>query len=72
MPKIKLGLYKHFKGKIYEVIGEAKHSETLENLVVYQTKYGKKQIWARPVKIFLEKINVGTRHCPVPRFKFIK
>ncbi len=74
MPQIKLDLYQHFKGEKYKIIGIAKHSETLQDLVIYQAQYGKKQIWARPINNFLEKINVGTGHCPVliPRFKFIK
>lgn len=76
---MKLGLYQHYKGKIYKVIAEAKHSETLEDFVIYQTQYSKKQIWARPKKMFLEKIIVRAEHCSahaknkkIPRFKFIK
>jgi hypothetical protein len=65
----KLGKYKHYKGNEYEVIGIAKHSETLEELVVYRALYGKKQIWVRPVKMFLEKVGVNGKN--VPRFKFI-
>jgi len=67
---IKLGKYRHYKGNEYQVIGVAKHSETLEELVVYQALYGKKQIWVRPVKMFLEKVGVNGKK--VPRFKFIK
>lgn len=70
MPQIKLGLYQHYKGKKYKLIGLAKHSETLENLVIYQAQYGKKQIWARPIKIFQEKILVKNKK--IPRFKLIK
>ncbi|MFA5188971.1 MAG: DUF1653 domain-containing protein [Patescibacteria group bacterium] len=68
-PQIKLGKYKHYKGKDYQVIGLARHSETLEELVVYQALYAKKQIWVRPVKMFLEKVEVNGKN--VPRFKFI-
>lgn len=70
MPAIKLGQYQHYKGKKYIVIGVAKNSETLEDLVIYQAQYGKKQIWARPIKMFLEKIVIKNKK--IPRFKFIK
>ena len=53
---MKLGVYKHYKGKLYKVIGVAIHSETLEKLVVYQAMYGKKKFWVRPEKMFNEKI----------------
>jgi hypothetical protein len=67
--KIKLGIWKHYKGKEYKVIGVAKHSETLEELVVYQALYGERQLWVRPLKMFLEKVEVEGKK--VPRFKFI-
>ena len=53
---MKLGVYKHYKGKLYKVIGVAIHSETLEKLVVYQAMYGKKKFWVRPEKMLNEKI----------------
>lgn len=53
---IKLGKYKHFKGNEYEVIGEAKNSETLEEYVVYRAMYGEKGLWIRPKKMFEETI----------------
>ena len=53
--KIKKGIYRHFKGKNYKVLGLARHSETLEQLVVYKALYGKKELWVRPAKMFLAK-----------------
>lgn len=54
---IEYGIYRHYKGKMYFVIGVAKHSETLEDLVVYQNKYGE-DIWVRPLSMFLDKVEV--------------
>ena len=56
--KIKLGRYRHFKGMEYNVIAIAKHSETLEDMVVYEALYDNKvsKIWVRPLKMFTEKI----------------
>jgi len=63
---LKLGKYKHYKGKEYKVIGIAKHSETLEDLVVYQALYGEGQIWVRSLKMFLEEVKVDGKK--IPRF----
>ncbi len=68
--KINLGKYEHYKGKRYEVIGIAKHSETLEELVVYRALYGEHDLWARPLKMFLEEVEI--RGKKIPRFKLIK
>lgn len=65
---ILLGTYLHYKGKQYEVIGVAKHSETLEDLVVYRALYGNFELYARPLKMFLENVEVGGKK--VPRFKY--
>ncbi len=75
MEGIKPGRYQHYKGKFYEVIGTARHSETLEELVVYRALYdseefGKNAMWARPKKIFLEKVKVDGKE--VPRFRHIE
>ncbi|MCX6740380.1 MAG: DUF1653 domain-containing protein [Candidatus Parcubacteria bacterium] len=67
---IKTGKYKHYKGNEYEVIGLAKHSETLEDLVVYKALYGESQMWVRPLKMFEEQVVVDG--VAVPRFKFIE
>ena len=49
---IEPGLYRHFKGNMYEVVGVAKHSETEEPLVVYRALYGEGGLWARPLDMF--------------------
>lgn len=51
--------YRHFKGKEYLVLHIAKHSETLEELVVYQALYGEKCIWVRPLDMFLGQVEVN-------------
>jgi hypothetical protein len=75
MQELKLGKYKHYKGKLYEVIGIGKHSETLEEFVVYRALYeskefGKNQIWIRPKQMFLDKVFVDGKE--VLRFEFIE
>ncbi|VVB81440.1 Uncharacterised protein [uncultured archaeon] len=64
---VKKGKYQYYKGNYYEVIGEAKHSETLEEMIIYKALYGEGQIWVRPKKMFLENVNVNGKD--VPRFK---
>lgn len=49
-------LYEHYKGNRYKILAVARHSETLEELVVYQALYGEHGIWVRPVEMFLETI----------------
>ncbi len=75
MSEIKLGKYKHYKGGIVEVIGVASHSETLEEFVVYRCLYkcktnGEGSLWVRPLKMFLEKVNVNNKN--IPRFEYIE
>jgi hypothetical protein len=55
---MELGLYKHYKGNIYEVIGVARHSETSEDMVVYKATYQKEDenMWVRPKAMFMETI----------------
>ena len=54
--EIKLGKYRHFKGNEYEVIGIARHSETLEKMVVYRALYGDAGIWVRPAEMWNETV----------------
>lgn len=56
MEEIKSGRYRHFKGNEYEVIGTARHSETLEELVVYRTLYGDFGLWVRPAAMWNETV----------------
>lgn len=53
---IKKGIYRHFKGKLYNVLEVAKHSETMEEYVVYKALYGEEGIWVRPLDMFTETI----------------
>jgi hypothetical protein len=55
---IEFGFYKHYKGNIYEVIGVAKHSETLEEMVVYKATYQPEgeNLWVRPLSMFVETV----------------
>ncbi len=55
---IELGKYQHYKGNFYEVIGVVKHSETLEELVLYKQLYGEGALWVRPLSMFLETITI--------------
>lgn len=54
--EIKLGKYRHFKGNEYEVIGIAKHSETLEEMVIYRALYGSGDYWVRPAGQWNEEV----------------
>lgn len=53
---IEKGIYKHFKGNMYEVVGIAKHSETLEEMVVYRALYGEGGLWVRPIEMWNEEV----------------
>ena len=67
--QIQLGEYEHFKGKRYRVIGVAKHSETLEEMVVYKALYGEGELWVRPAKMFLEEVERDGKR--MPRFRYL-
>lgn len=62
--KVQLGKYRHYKGKEYEVLGVARHSETLEETVVYRALYGKRDIWVRPLRMFFEKVEIDGKKIP--------
>ena len=63
---IQPGIYRHYKGNHYEVIGVAVHTETLEELVVYRDVSSPDKLWVRPVAMFGESVEVGGKI--VPRF----
>jgi len=63
-------LYEHYKGHRYNILGVARHSETLEELVVYQALYGEGSIWVRPLAMFLENIEINGQS--KPRFKLVQ
>jgi len=65
-PTIPAGRYRHYKGNEYEVIGIAKHSETLEPMVVYRPLYGEGGLWVRPAAMFAENVIIDGK--TLPRF----
>ena len=69
MNEPKKGVYRHYKGKEYELIGIANHSETLEKMVVYRALYGAGELWVRPLSMWSETVRVGDRE--VLRFTYI-
>ncbi|WP_349898386.1 DUF1653 domain-containing protein [Parafrigoribacterium soli] len=64
------GLYRHYKGNLYEVIGVASHSETEERLVVYRALYGLRGMWVRPFDMFVSEVEVDGER--VRRFAPVK
>jgi hypothetical protein len=69
LPQTQLGHYRHYKGGEYEVIGVARHSETLEPQVVYRPLYQDIGWWVRPHAMFFEQVEVDG--CMQPRFSFV-
>lgn len=60
------GIYRHYKGLLYQVLDTARHSETLEPMTLYRALYGERGLWVRPASMFLEMVDVdGVRQ---PRF----
>lgn len=66
---MKLGKYRHFKGNLYEVIGIALDSETLEEMVVYKALYGEEKLWVRPKAMFEEYVQKDG--IKIKRFEYI-
>ena len=64
MMELKPGLYRHFKGNLYRLLYVAKHSETLEPMVVYQALYGEMGIWVRPAAMWNEWVDRDDYHGP--------
>ena len=69
METIKIGRYRHFKGNEYEVLMTARHSETLEDMVVYRALYGAGEVWVRPAAMWSEIVMSDGKS--VPRFSYI-
>lgn len=69
LPSLPTGRYEHYKRLPYEVIGVARHSETLEPLVVYRPLYGEGALWVRPYAMFTGTVEVGGQ--TVPRFRYV-
>ena len=67
--ELKPGIYRHFKGNRYELIGVAKHSETLEPMVVYRALYGERGLWVRPAAMWSENVDRDGYHGP--RFVYL-
>jgi hypothetical protein len=67
--KLHPGLYRHFKGNLYQVIGTATHSETMEEMAVYVPQYGERKMWVRPLAMFQSTVVHEGKE--VPRFERI-
>ena len=70
MSEIKLGKYRHYKQMDYEVLGIARHSETLEKMVVYKALYGDHSTWVRPLDMFKEDVVIDG--ITQPRFQYLE
>ena len=70
LQSIPQGIYRHYKGNLYQVLHTAKHSETEEALVVYRCLYGEYGVWVRPLVMFSETVTVDGKQ--LPRFEIIK
>jgi hypothetical protein len=67
---LKKNIYKHYKGKLYELVDTARHSETLEDMVVYRQLYGEHSLWVRPASMFFETVSIDGKE--VPRFEKVE
>ncbi len=66
---IKMGIYEHYKGNIYQLVGVGFDSETLQEVVIYQAKYGNNDLWTRPIDEFLGSVEINGKI--VSRFKYL-
>ncbi|MBE7034282.1 MAG: DUF1653 domain-containing protein [Ruminococcaceae bacterium] len=67
---LKKGIYRHYKGNLYELVDIVNHSETLEKMVLYRALYGEKELWVRPISMWDEKVEVDGKE--VSRFEFVE
>ena len=67
---ISQGIYRHYKGSLYQVLHTAQHSETEEAMVVYRCLYGEYGVWVRPIAMFAETVTVDGKQ--IARFELIK
>lgn len=70
MSEVKLGIYSHYKGNTYKVLYIAKHSETLEDMVIYQDVNESDKIWARPISMWNDDIKIDGK--TVKRFELME
>ena len=70
LPALTAGLYRHYKGGEYEVLGVVRHSETLEPLVLYRPLYNDSGLWVRPYTMFTEQIAINGQNRP--RFALVQ
>ena len=70
LPKLPRGIWKHYKGGRYQLVGVAYHSETLEPMVVYRALYGEGALWVRPASMWQETVVVDG--VAVPRFSLVE
>ena len=63
------GIYRHYKNLLYEVLGTARHSETLEPMTLYRALYGERGLWVRPAAMFSEEVVID--RVRQPRFAFV-
>ena len=69
MTELQPGRYRHFKGNEYEVLGVARDSETMQEVVVYRALYGERGLWVRPLAMFIEEVERDGRR--VKRFEYV-
>ena len=67
--ELPFGIYRHYKGNQYEVVGFAKHNETLENMVIYKALYSEGGIWVRPLSMWGEHVEIDGE--AVRRFEYV-